>query len=276
MTIDPSIKRPALRYHGSKFRLAPWIVSFFPDHTMYVEPCGGGGGVMLRKERSKLEIYNDVDSDVVNLFRVLRDPTTRNRLALALTLTPFSHEEYHDCFAPEEEPVERARRLVARSFFGFASHSHNIANVTNGFRTARTEDNKRVKSYTAEWIGVPEALLAVAERFQSVTIEALDIFTLIPKYDGPDTLFYVDPPYVRETRDDRSKGYAHEFTEHDHRKLAFILHACKAKIVLSGYPGRLYNELFADWHCETKTTMANGQNGGSLRTEALWLNFRKP
>jgi DNA adenine methylase len=271
--IDSTVKRPVCRYHGSKFRLAPWIASFIQPHITYAETHGGSAAVLLRKERSTMEIYNDLDHDIVNLFRTLRDEGDRNRLAIAVALTPFSREEYRDCFDGSGDRVEQARALVARSFFGFASHSHNINNITNGFRTSGTKDGKRIKDYAREWLGVPENLMAVAERMRGVVIEQLDAFEFIPKYDGADTFFYVDPPYVRSARDDRSKGYAHEMSDRDHEKLAWMLHQVKGKVLLSGYYCELYARLYPDWHRETKETMANGQAGSSARTEVLWMNY---
>src|SRR6266568_7782026 len=92
-----AIKRPALRYHGSKFRLAPWIMSFMPEHALYCEPFGGGAAVLLRKKRARVEVYNDIDSEIVNLFRLLRCPNSREKLAELCALTPFSREEYRAC-----------------------------------------------------------------------------------------------------------------------------------------------------------------------------------
>lgn len=223
--------------------------------------------------RSRLEIYNDLDSDVVNFFRVLRDESTRGRLIELLSLTPYSREEFRFCFEPSNEIVERARRLVARSFMGFASHSHNINNTTNGWRSERTDGRQKIKQYSLEWLGVPAACVAVAERFQGVTIEQLDAFDLIPKYDAPETLFYVDPPYVKETRDDRTHGYAFEMTDHEHRQLSWLLHGLKGKVALSGYDCPLYASLYSDWRRDETSARANGQKGSSERTEVLWMNY---
>ena len=276
MELDLTIKRPAIRWHGSKFRLAPWIVGFFPAHAVYCEPYGGGAGVLIRKVRSSHEIYNDLDSDVVNLFRVLRSADTRESLCQQLQLTPFSREEYEDCFQPSDDPVERARRLVARSFMGFGSHSHNAANRSNGFRVSHWDGKaprERAHAYAMEWLGVPVGLRAVAERFAGVTIEHRPASDIIARYDGRQTLFYVDPPYVRSSRDNRHKGYAHEMTDDDHRMLAWHLRRVDGKVIISGYDTALYRKLFAGWHREETKAMANGQWGAVERTEVLWMNF---
>jgi DNA adenine methylase len=269
--LDLSIKRPAVRYHGGKFRLAPWIVGFFPAHHTYVEPFAGGAGVLLRKEPSAVEIYNDLDGDVVNFFRVLRGAETRAQLLAALCLTPFSREEYKACFVAIDDPVERARRFIARAQMGFGSHSHNIANVANGWRA--WGPNSR-KNYARELFNLPEALSTAGERLANVNIEHQKAERVIARYDHADTLFYVDPPYVRSERTDQSKGYAHEMTDGEHEQLAWQLRQVKGKVVLSGYASALYDALYHDWRREEKNTAANGQNGSVERTEVLWMNFK--
>jgi DNA adenine methylase len=272
MELDLTIRRPALRYHGSKWRLAPWILSFLPEHVTYCEPFGGGAAVLLRKPRSKIEIYNDLDSEVVSFFRILRDPELRPRLLAGLELTPFSREEYYADFDVAQDPVERARQMVARAFMGFGSHSHNPANRTNGFRTHRTAA-LRIKSYAAEWLGIPENLMAVASRFDGVTLEHLDAAKCIAKYDHGGTCFYIDPPYVRGTRDDETKGYACEMSDADHGRLAWLLHQTKGRVLISAYDCDLYRRSYADWHREQTRAIANGQHGGTERTELLFMNF---
>src|SRR5690606_19105648 len=117
-------RRPVLRWHGGKWLLAPWIIEHFPAHRVYVEPFGGAGSVLMRKPRTYAEIWNDLDGEVVNIFRVLRSPDA-NRLVDALRLTPFSRQEFTGAYEPSSDPVERARRLVIRSFMGFGSNGHN-------------------------------------------------------------------------------------------------------------------------------------------------------
>lgn len=274
MELNLQVKRPAVRYHGSKFRLAKWIVGFFPAHRIYCEPFAGGAGVLLRKEASEVEVYNDLDSDVVNYFRVLREPELRGRLAEGMALTPFAREEYRDCFEPTEDPVERARRFAARAYMGFGSHSHNIENSNNGFRVVRGDGRSpRLHTYASEWMGMPAEMLSLGERLRPVVIEQLCAFDCIPRYDGPESLFYVDPPYVRSSRKDDCKGYAHEFSDHEHVKLAWLLGQVKGKVVLSGYDTGLYRDLYASWRREEKAVMANGQWGAVERLEVIWLNF---
>lgn len=263
------VQRPPLRYHGGKFRLAPWIIEHLPTHRVYVEVFGGAAGVLIRKQRSKIEVYNDLDSQVVNYFRVLRDQERRDELAAMVALTPFSRDEFEASYEAATDPVEAARRFVVRCFLGHGTCSMDPRD-SNGFRSC---DIRAGKSYAREWRGLPEAITTAGERLCGVTIEHLDFRKLIPKFDHVDTCFYVDPPYLAETRDAGGKGYVHEMTTECHRQLAWLLHRVKGKVLLSGYPSSLYEGLYADWRCENKMVSANGQRGAVPREERLWMNF---
>jgi DNA adenine methylase len=265
-------ERPSLRYHGSKWRLAPWVISNFPPTDQYdcfVEVFGGGAGVTQRKPRSKIEVYNDLDTQVVNFFRILRDAEQKPRLINLLDLTPFSRDEFELSYEPAPDPVEAARRFVTRCFLGHGTCSMD-PDDSNGFRSC---DIRAGKSYAREWAGVPAAIAVCADRFTGVTIENLDYRKLIPKFDSPRTLFYVDPPYPQSTRVSGGKGYVHEMCDADHRQLSWLLERVKAKVAISGYPCRLYDELYATWRRVEKATTANGQVGSVPRTEVLWMNY---
>jgi DNA adenine methylase len=250
-----NLARPPLRYHGGKWRIAPWIIGHFPEHANYVEVFGGAAGVLLRKLRSKIEVYNDLDKQVFNFFSVLRDAELTEKLVRVCDLTPFSREEFELAYHHSDDPVEAARRFSARTFFGHGTSSMDPAD-SNGFRSC---DIRAGKSYAREWAGIPAAIAAAADRFRGVTIENLDFRKLIPKFDDPSTLFYVDPPYPMSTRQAGGKGYVHEMSDYDHRVLAY---SCP-----------LYDELYADWRRDEKQTTANGQSGATARTESLWANF---
>lgn len=263
------LQRPPLRYHGGKWRIAPWIISHFPEHNTYVEVFGGAAGVLLRKQRSRSEVYNDLDSQVFNFFRVLRVPWLCAEMVRLVDLTPFSREEFELAYHSSDDPVEAARRFVARTYFGHGTSSMDPSD-SNGFRSC---DVRAGKSYAREWAGIPNAITAAADRFRAVMIENLDYRRLIPKFDHADTLFYVDPPYPMSTRQLGGKGYVHEMSDEDHRQLAWILKRSPAKILLSGYHCRLYDELYPEWRRVEKATTANGQMGAVSRTEVLWMNF---
>lgn len=264
------IKRPALRYHGGKFRLASWIVSFFPHHQCYVEPFGGAASVLLHKARAKSEVYNDVHDEVVNVFRVLRDPAQAARLARLVELTPFARAEFEASYAETDDPIERARRTVIRSFMGFGSGAAFSRHAT-GFRTgARGERNAGAATDLLSW---PSEVPAFTDRLRGVTIESRDALYLMARTDGPGTLFYVDPPYPLSTRG-CARGvrqkYAQELTDDDHRRLAGVLHDLRGMVVLSGYPCDLYDrELFAGWERHEREALADGAR---KRVEVVWLN----
>lgn len=205
------VTRAALRYHGGKWKIAPWIISHFPEHRVYVEPFGGAASVLLRKPLSRVEIYNDLDDDVVNLFRILRDPAQAEELRRLCGLTPFARTEFDLAREDSDTAMEAARKLVFRSHAGFGSHSHNAAN-SNGFRSSATEG----KNYAREWSGIPAAIDAITQRFRHVIIERRNAFEVVDRYNQADALLYVDPPYVMRTRDDNTKGYVHELTNAEH------------------------------------------------------------
>ena len=144
MGLQPT--RPVIRYHGGKWRLAPWIISHFPEHRIYVEPFGGAGSTLIRKRRCYAEIYNDLDSEVVNVFRVLRDPSTAVALREAIELTPFGRAEFEAAYEPTDEPIERARRTIIRAYMGFGSASYNAQHGT-GFRSIASSRPTRSSAF---------------------------------------------------------------------------------------------------------------------------------
>lgn len=269
-TLDLSdVKRPPLRYHGGKFKLAPWIIPQIPAHRHYVEVFGGAAGVLLRKQRSQVEVYNDLDTQVVNFFRVLRNAEDAAALIRQVDFTPFSRDEFEASYLGSNDPVEAARQFVTRCFLGHGTCSMDPTD-SNGFRSC---DVRAGKSYAREWSGVPAAIAVAANRMTGVTIENLDFRKLIPKFDSPNTFFYVDPPYLMETRSAGGKGYVHEMSTECHRQLAWILKQVKGKVAISGYPSSLYETLYEGWRYESKAVTANGQKGAVQRTEKLWMNY---
>lgn len=242
--------------------LAPWIIEHFPKHRVYVEPFGGAGSVLMRKPRAYAEIWNDLDGEVVNIFRVLRS-SEAHRLVDALRLTPFSRSEFEQAYEPSGDPVERARRLVIRSFMGFGSNGHN--RVT-GFRA---NSNRSGTTPAHDWVNYPDSLVQVIERLSGATVESKDAKAVMAQHDGPETLHYVDPPYVFETRADLSNDYAHELTDDDHAELLVFLRGLAGMVVLSGYPSALYDDALSDWMRVERKALADG---AAERTEVLWIN----
>lgn len=260
------LTRSLMRYHGGKFRLAPWIVSHFSDHRTYVEPFGGAASVLLKKQRSYAEIYNDLDGEMVNLFRVLRNPAQARELVRLVSLTPYAREEFEESSIIADDPVEQARRTLVRAGMGYSTGAQ--LPYGTGFRGNVT------RSYTTpaiDWRNYPKALEAAIDRLRGVVIEHRPALDVIRQYDTPHTLFYVDPPYVFETRNQRNAGivYRHEMTDDQHRELAALLRTVQGKVILSGYPCPLYDELYGDWQRNTRSAFADGAKD---RTEALWIN----
>lgn len=264
-------RRPALRYMGGKWRLAPAIIRHFPPHRIYVEPYGGGASVLLRKPRSYAEIYNDLDEEIVGLFRVLRDPVQGEQLVRLLALTPFARDEFELTYQTVDDPVEMARRLVARSFMGHGSTAVALRRKT-GFRA---DSNRSGSTPAMDWTNLPESLAEICQRFMGVVIENRPAIDIMRRFDGPDTLIYADPPYLHDTRSrKRVKGalehaYKHEMSEADHVELLAFLRECQSAVVLSGYPHPLYDETLDDWQRVVMPALADGARA---RTEVLWIN----
>lgn len=254
-------QRPIVRYHGSKFRIAPWIIQNFPDHKIYCEPYGGGAGVLLKKARSYAEIYNDLDGEIVNLFLVARD--RGQELADFLRLTPFSREIYFNAYLPGIDSLHNAANTVIKSIMGFGSDS---IRQKSGFRS---DSNRSYTTPAHDWRHYPEALEKITDRLQGVVIENMPALDLIRKIDRPEVLFYIDPPYVHSTRESK-KRYTIEMSDHDHAELAKVLNQCQGKVIVSGYDCKLYNNLYKNWTKLTKKALADGARP---RTEVLWKNF---
>lgn len=267
---SPVVTRPALRYHGGKFRMAPWIIEHFPPHRVYTEPFGGAASVLLRKPRAKLvEVYNDLDGEIVNFFEVLRDPGSAARLAELLFLTPYSRDEFALSYTPCDDPVEQARRTVCRAFMGFGSDS--ASGAKSGFRS---NGNRQTTHPARDWTNYPAAIPAFHERLRGVVIENRPAIEVMQQHDSPQTLHYCDPPYLTETRSAHvtrsGRGYRHEMTEDDHRAMAECLNGLQGMVVVSGYPSELYDkELFAEWDRRERQTLADR---ALQRTEVLWMN----
>jgi len=265
MTSSP--RRPIVRYHGGKWRLAPWIISYFPSHRIYVEPFGGGASVLLRKSRSYAEVYNDLDGEIVNLFQIARD--RGEDLRRAIELTPYAREEFNLSYEPTEDPLEQARRTMVRAAMALGSTGCS-ASARSGFRG----DVKRRGTHPAmDWARLGNSLQAVISRLQGVVIENRPALEIIRTHDSPVTLHYIDPPYVRSTRNfhDGKGGYRHELTNDDHRELAQVLSSLEGAVIVSGYPSDLYEEIYAGWIRAEREGTAWGATGHRPKTEVLWM-----
>lgn len=260
--------RPIVRYHGGKWLLAPWIVSTFPKHRVYVEPFGGAASVLLRKPRSFAEVYNDLDGEIVNVFRMARE--RGEELRALLELTPFARVEFELSYEACDDELERARRTIFRGCAGFGSAA--ACGETSGFR-ARSD-----RSGTAparDWRNYPQAFVETIERLRGVVIESRDAKEVMVYHDAETTLHYCDPPYVHSTRSSKTRGtpnrksYKFEMTDAEHRALAEFLNTLRGFVVVSGYRCDLYDEIFDGW---VRMDRAAHADGARDRVECLWFN----
>lgn len=260
MIATKEVKRPALRYYGGKWNLAPWIISFFPPHKNYVEPCGGAASVLLQKPRSPLETYNDLDGNVVNFFRVLRDRP--DELIRKIRLTPWARAEYELSLEPCEEPIEMARRFFVSSWL---SMNGGTSNSSPGFSVKHDDRGYSVTLYFDE-------LSTIADRLTGVQIERKPAKEIIEKSGYEETMIYFDPPYVTSTRA-QAERYALEWTNDDHAGAYELLRQCAGYVVVSGYACPLYTELYEahGWQRHDKEAQTNS---GGKRIESVWLSPR--
>lgn len=265
-----TITAPVIRYHGGKFRLAPWVIEHFPPHQVYVEPFGGAAGVLMQKPRSHGEVYNDLDGDIVNLFRVLQSAPQREALAELLVLTPYARDEFDLAWIYTDEPVERARRTVIRAQMGFGS-----AGASKGTTGFRIDCYRQYGTAQQLWARYPEQLAAIGKRLAGVLIENRPAIDIMLGHDSPQALHYVDPPYVHETRvrgAQKGRYYRHELDDDQHAELLATLNQLQGMVVLSGYPSELYMERLEGWTMNSTSARISAGRGGDSRTECLWIN----
>ena len=260
----------AFGWYGGKFSHLDWLLPLLPKTPYYCEPFAGSAAVLLNREPSTVETYNDLDGEVAAFFRVLREQG--DELTKAIALTPFSREEFAlACkLDPEIPPLERARRFYVRA----RQVRTGLAQMASLGRWANCKDTSRagMSGVVSRWFGGVEALPQIAARLLRVQIENRPAVDVIRLYDSPDTLFYLDPPYVHDTRGD-SKAYKFEMTDEQHRHLADALNAAKGKVAISNYDCELYRKFFPErrWHKFSIETTNHATKG--RRTECLWCNY---
>jgi len=270
MSASPVIKAPALRWRGGKWRIARWISEQFPPHECYVEVFGGAGSVLMRKPPSEFEALNDVDEDVMAFWKVLR-ARTHEFIGQILT-TPFSRQELYRSLEPVPAEfgtpaaieIERARRLWVRCYQGRGSSSRK-----SGWRFQPTQFGKsRWNTHHPILASRIHGLVDIAVRLRLVQLEQADWATCVERWDRPGTLFYLDPPYPMEHRENSRNLYRHEMSDVDHRLLSDRLHAIQGMAVVSGYHG-MYDELFSDWLQVERKSYGEMQK---QTVECLWIN----
>ena len=254
-----------LKYPGSKWNIASQIVELIPEHHSYLEPFFGSGAVLFNKTPSNIETINDLDLDVVNLFRCIRE--NPDELSRIVTATPYSRKEYDDTYTqPATEDMdlyEKARRFLIRCWQGYGYR-------TNGYKVGWKNDLQgRERAYALKkWYYLPNEINEVAERLRMVQIENRPAVEIIERFDYENVFMYLDPPYVLETRS--QKQYKHEMTDTDHEEMLKILLKSHAKIMISGYDSDMYNTYLSGWK---KRTFASCAERGSFRKEIVWMNY---
>ena len=257
--------RAVLKYPGSKWRIAEWIVEQIPPHHSYIEPYFGSGAVFFKKQPSNIETINDLDDDVVNLFKIIRD--NPKPLIKAVTNTPYARMEYENAYAMKDEKsiddVEKARLFLIRCWQG------------HGFRTCgekvgwKNDVQGRERAYAVQhWYKLPGWIDDIVDRLKRVQIEHRPAVEVIKRFNYSNCFIYADPPYVMSTR--TRENYKHEMSEENHIELLDALIHHKGKCIISGYDNDLYNDFLRGW---TKRQIANRDQLSRVRTETIWLNF---
>lgn len=261
----------AFGWYGGKFSHLDWLLPLLPACHHYCEPFAGSAAVLLNRDPSPVETYNDLDGEVVNFFRVLRDD--KERLIEAIGLTPFSREEFEiACILdPDASPLERARRFFVRA----RQVRTGLAQTASLGRWANCKNTSRagMSGAVSRWLGSIEELPEIAERLLRVQIENRPAIDVIRLYDAPDTLFYCDPPYVHLTRGDDS-AYGYEMSDEEHRELAEVLNSVKGMVAISNYQCELMDELYpAPKWIKNIAPARTIHSTKDLRVEALWTNY---
>ncbi len=266
-----SRKLIAFGWYGGKFSHLDWLLPLLPTCSHYCEPFAGAAAVLLNRPPSPVETYNDLDGEVVNFFKVLREE--KEKLIEAIGLTPFSREEFAKAcqLDPNLPAFERARRFYirARQVRTGLAQTASVGRWANCINTSR----KGMSGVISRWLGGIEDLAFIAERLLRVQIENRPAIDVIRLYDSKETLFYCDPPYVHETRGD-TKSYGFEMTNEEHRQLAQVLNSVNGRVAISNYQCDLMEELYPSsrWkkHLSPLKTIHSTKD---KRQEVLWVNY---
>ncbi len=260
----------AFGWYGGKFSHLNWLLPLLPQTKHYCEPFAGSAAVLINRKPALVETYNDIDGEVVNFFRVLRDQ--KEALIEAIGLTPFAREEFELAFSKPNEPVSDLER--ARRFFVCARQVRTgLAQKASTGRWAHCVLTSRagMAGAVSRWLGSVEGLSEIVQRLLRVQIEHAPAINVIQRYDSEETLFYCDPPYPHASRGDK-QAYGNEMTNDEHRKLAQVLRGVRGKVAVSGYHCDLMEELYGDWtHIEAP--IKNCHSVKQPRQEVLWINY---
>lgn len=266
-----SKKLIAFGWYGGKFSHLSWLLPLLPKSFHFCEPFGGSGAVLLNRQPSEVETYNDLDGEVVNFFEVLR--SQKSTLIEQISLTPFSRKELASACVVEGKVdlLERARRFYVRA----RQVRTGLAQTASEGRWAACTGTSRggMSGSVRRWLGGIDKLEDIAERLLRVQIENRPANDVIKFYDSPKTLFYCDPPYIHSTRGD-SKAYSYEMTNAEHEELAGVLNNVKGKVALSNYDCELMDHLYPSpkWRKFVAPEKII-HSTKDKRTEVLWMNY---
>lgn len=261
--------RPPVKWHGGKHYMARRIISLFPPHRIYLEPFAGAASVLLNKTPVDVEAYNDLDLRITRLFRVLQ--TQGSEFVERLRFVPYSQYEFENASSYPEgaSDLEKAACDFIRWRQSFGGQGRSWSYTTRRARGGMAGD------VNAWWTAI-DLLPEIIDRLRRVQILSQPAIDAIKRFDHPEALIYCDPPYLHETRGPTSRDiYGIEMTEKEHVALACVLKECQSKVVISGYPSRLYDEMFSSWRT-TEFDIANHSAGGHKKRrkrETLWLNW---
>lgn len=261
--------RAVLKYPGSKWNIARQLVELIPEHHSYVEPFFGSGAVLFSKPPSDIETINDMDGDVVNLFRCIQQDS--ECLARLVMTIPFSREEYDGQFAVEDSrlvcipDMRRAAGFLVKCWQGHGFR-------TNGYKVGWKNDVQGRESMYAlwNWYRLPEWIVDIAERLRKVQVENRPALEVIKRFNYKNVFMYLDPPYLFSVR--AGKQYKHEMSEGEHEQLLKSILQSNAKIMISGYDSEMYNDYLAGWQ---KETFKSCSEYGKCCTEIVWMNYKQ-
>lgn len=260
-----------LNWFGGKYYMATNIVPYFIPHKIYVEIFGGGGHLLFLKPHSSVEVYNDINSSLVNFFRVIRNQDTCDELIRRMQLTPYSREEYEQCLKIEnsDDDIEKARKFMTTVLQSMNSTGKGSWAVS---KISRRGIAHKTSFYLRK---IDEHLPNAIERLRSVLIENMDFRKIIKKYDGKETLFYLDPPYIDFTRVSPDI-YTHEMTIKDHKDMVDMLLEIEGKVILSGYDNYIYKKLTLNGWYKRKLGDYSKRSSTKKRDtgyEVVWTNY---
>lgn len=269
-----SYKSP-IKWFGGKYYMANDIIKLFPKHKVYVEVFGGAGHILFKKEPSEIEVYNDIDSGLYLFFKILRDENKANILKQKLDLTPYSREEFYHCrdtWRDEQDEIEKVRKWYVTAMQSFSANF-------SSWSYSKSSSGRGMSRNVSEWLGkIEDNLPKAVERLKVVQIENMDYKDLLKKYDGEDTLFYLDPPYIHKTRTS-TRQYAHEMEDEQHEEMIDILLHIKGKAILSGYDNEIYNKLLnngwkrvflGEYDKRSEKAINESRSKGQ---EFVWINY---